>query len=61
MRGSIRDYKLLEQLTATSKYPFVMGIDFAGVVERVSTGERDLHIGDRVFGMARRLDLFQMA
>jgi NADPH:quinone reductase-like Zn-dependent oxidoreductase len=47
------DYKLLEQLTATSTYPFVMGIDFAGVVERVPTGERDLHIGDHVFGMAR--------
>ena len=24
------DYKLLERLTATSTYPFVMGIDFAG-------------------------------
>ena len=30
-----------------------MGIDFAGVVERVPTGERDLHTGDRIFGMAR--------
>jgi NADPH:quinone reductase len=47
------DYKLVERLTASSKYPFVMGIDFAGVVERVPTGERDLHSGDRVFGMAR--------
>jgi NADPH:quinone reductase-like Zn-dependent oxidoreductase len=47
------DYKLVERLTATSKYPFVVGIDFAGVVERVPAGERDLHIGDRVFGMAR--------
>lgn len=47
------DYKLLEKLTATSTYPFVMGIDFAGVVERVPTGERDLHIGDRIFCMAR--------
>jgi NADPH:quinone reductase-like Zn-dependent oxidoreductase len=47
------DYKLLGQLTATSTYPFVMGIDFAGVVERVPTGERDLHAGDRIFGMAR--------
>ena len=40
------DYKLLEQLTATSVYPFVMGVDFAGVVERVPTGERDFHPGD---------------
>jgi NADPH2:quinone reductase len=28
------DYKLLDRLTATSTYPFVMGIDFAGVIER---------------------------
>jgi NADPH2:quinone reductase len=47
------DYKLLERLTATSKYPFVMGLDFAGVVERAPTGERDLHTGDRIFGIAR--------
>jgi len=47
------DYKLLERLTATSTYPFVVGIDFAGVVERVPTGARDFHTGDRVFGMAR--------
>jgi NADPH:quinone reductase-like Zn-dependent oxidoreductase len=47
------DYKTLDRLTASSKYPFVMGIDFAGVVEGVPTGERDLHIGDRIFGMAR--------
>jgi NADPH:quinone reductase len=44
------DYKLVEQLTATSPYPFVMGIDFAGVVERVPSGGRDFHIGDRIFG-----------
>src|SRR5271167_793758 len=49
------DYKLLDGLTAASKYPFVMGIDFAGVVEGVPTGERDLHIGDRIFGMARTM------
>jgi NADPH2:quinone reductase len=47
------DYKLVEQLTATSPYPFVMGIDFAGVVERVPPGERDFRVGDRIFGMAR--------
>jgi len=47
------DYKLLERLTAASTYPFVMGIDFAGVVEVVPAGERDLHVGDRIFGMAR--------
>src|SRR6476646_6447682 len=47
------DYKLLERLTATSIYPFVMGTDCAGVVERVPTGERELRTGDRIFGMAR--------
>jgi NADPH:quinone reductase-like Zn-dependent oxidoreductase len=47
------DYKLVERLTATSTYPFVMGVDFAGVVERVPTGERDLRADDRIFGMAR--------
>ena len=47
------DYKLLERLTATSTYPFVIGIDFAGVVERVPTGEHEFRTGDRIFGMAR--------
>jgi hypothetical protein len=28
------DSNLLERLTAASTYPFVMGIDFAGVIER---------------------------
>ena len=30
-----------------------MGIDFAGVIEHVPAGERELRPGDRVFGMAR--------
>ena len=47
------DFKVVEQLTAASPYPFVMGIDFAGVIERVPPGERDFHVGDRIFGMAR--------
>src|SRR6202451_4333736 len=47
------DYKLVERLTAASTYPFVLGADFAGVVERVPSGERDFQIGDRIFGMAR--------
>jgi NADPH:quinone reductase len=47
------DYKLVERLTTASTYPFVMGVDFAGVVERVPAGERDFHIGDRIFGMSR--------
>jgi len=47
------DYKLLERLTAASAYPFVLGIDFAGIVERVPAGEHDLRAGDRIFGLAR--------
>lgn len=47
------DYKLVARLTAASAYPFVMGIDFAGVVERVPPGEGDFHAGDRIFGTAR--------
>jgi NADPH:quinone reductase-like Zn-dependent oxidoreductase len=47
------DYKLLARLTASSPYPFVMGADFAGVIEKVPAGERDFHPGDRIFGMAR--------
>ena len=47
------DYKLIDGLTAKSTYPFVIGVDFAGVVERVPAGERNFHPGDRIFGMAR--------
>jgi NADPH:quinone reductase-like Zn-dependent oxidoreductase len=47
------DYKLLGTLTAESKYPFVLGADFAGVVEGVPAGESEFRIGDRIFGMAR--------
>jgi NADPH:quinone reductase-like Zn-dependent oxidoreductase len=47
------DANLLGRLTATSSYPFVVGIDFAGVAERVPAGEQGLRVGDRVFGMAR--------
>ena len=44
---------LVERLTATSKYPFVLGVDFAGIVERAPAGELSLRVGERVFGMAR--------
>ena len=47
------DYKLVQGLTASSKYPFVVGIDFAGVVERVPAGTQDFRVGDRIFGSAR--------
>jgi NADPH:quinone reductase-like Zn-dependent oxidoreductase len=48
------DYKLVQRLTAESVFPFVMGVDFAGVLEEVPPGETELRVGDRVFGMARR-------
>src|ERR1700722_7758826 len=47
------DYKLVDRLTAASTYPFVLGADFAGVIERVPSGAHDFRVGDRVFGMAR--------
>lgn len=47
------DNILAERLTATSKYPFVLGVDFAGIVERAPEGELSLRAGERVFGMAR--------
>ena len=47
------DYKLVERLTASSPFPFVLGADFAGVVERVPAGQSDFKVGDRIFGMAR--------
>jgi NADPH2:quinone reductase len=47
------DNNLLGRLAATSSYPFVVGIDVAGVAERVPAGDHDLRVGDRVFGMAR--------
>jgi NADPH:quinone reductase-like Zn-dependent oxidoreductase len=47
------DINLLGRLTATSSYPFVVGVDFAGVAERVPAGDHGLRAGDRVFGMAR--------
>jgi NADPH:quinone reductase-like Zn-dependent oxidoreductase len=47
------DNNLLGRLTASSTYPFVVGIDVAGVVESVPAEAPGLAAGDRVFGMAR--------
>ena len=47
------DNNNLARLTANSVYPYVLGIDFAGVVERVPANANGLRVGDRVFGMAR--------
>jgi NADPH:quinone reductase-like Zn-dependent oxidoreductase len=47
------DNNNLARLTASSAYPYVAGIDFAGIIERVPAGESELQVGARVFGMAR--------
>ena len=46
------DAMLVDQLTLGSPYPFVLGVDFAGVAERVPAGQDAIRSGDRVFGMA---------
>jgi len=46
------DYKIVEGLTGGEPYPFVVGADFAGIVERVPRGDHSLRVGDRVFGEA---------
>ncbi|HET7016856.1 MAG TPA: zinc-binding dehydrogenase [Streptosporangiaceae bacterium] len=48
------DFKRVERLTAESEFPFVLGVDFAGVLEEVPSDETELRVGDRVFGSARR-------
>ena len=47
------DYNNIARLSADSAYPFVLGVDFAGVLERVPARGNGLRAGDRVFGMAR--------
>jgi NADPH:quinone reductase-like Zn-dependent oxidoreductase len=47
------DFQLIDQLTSSSPFPFVLGVDVAGMVEHVPAGQAALHVGDRVFGMAR--------
>ena len=48
------DYKLVDRLTAESKFPFVLGADFSGVVERVPAGKSEYRVGERILGMARQ-------
>ena len=47
------DWQLVDQLTPNSPFPFVLGVDVAGLVEHVPAQETRLHVGDPVFGMAR--------
>src|ERR1700738_4555310 len=46
------DYKRVDNLTPESAYPFILGFDFAGVLESAPPEERELRPGDRVFGMS---------
>jgi NADPH:quinone reductase-like Zn-dependent oxidoreductase len=48
------DYKLVDRLTAESKFPFVLGADFSGVVERVRSGGSEYRVGEKIFGMGRQ-------
>ena len=47
------DFQLADQLTPDSTFPFVLGVDVAGVAEKVPAQPSDVNVGDRVFGMAR--------
>ena len=47
------DWQLVDQLTPNSPFPFVLGVDVAGLAEHVPAQETRLRVGDRVFGMAR--------
>ena len=47
------DNNLLGRLTVTSSYPFVVGIDFAGIAERVPPGAHGLQDTVKIFGHRR--------
>jgi NADPH:quinone reductase-like Zn-dependent oxidoreductase len=49
------DWKVLDavSLGESRTYPFVVGQDFAGIVERSGPGTTGFSVGDRLFGVAR--------
>jgi NADPH:quinone reductase-like Zn-dependent oxidoreductase len=47
------DWKIRDGLRGERPFPFVLGSDFAGVVEALGSGVGDFHVGDRIFGTAR--------
>jgi NADPH:quinone reductase-like Zn-dependent oxidoreductase len=47
------DWKIRDGLRGERAFPFVLGSDFAGVVEAIGPGVVDFHAGDRIFGTAR--------
>jgi NADPH:quinone reductase len=47
------DYKMVDRLKADSKFPYILGADFAGVIEKAPNGDSYFRVGEHVFGMAR--------
>jgi NADPH2:quinone reductase len=47
------DYKMVDRLKPDSKFPYILGADFAGVVEKAPIGIGFFQPGEYVFGMAR--------
>src|SRR6266542_2098887 len=45
------DWKVRAGQYAQSKFPYVLGRDFSGVIGAVGTGVQDLRLGDAVFGV----------
>jgi NADPH:quinone reductase-like Zn-dependent oxidoreductase len=52
------DYKLIDWLKPDSKYPHIVGVDFAGVLENGPPNDLGLRKGDRVLGMAGALGTY---
>jgi NADPH:quinone reductase-like Zn-dependent oxidoreductase len=46
------DWKVREgKSNQLSKFPYILGRDFSGVVSALGEGVKDLHVGDEVFGV----------
>jgi NADPH:quinone reductase-like Zn-dependent oxidoreductase len=46
------DWKVREgKSSQLSRFPYILGRDFSGVVSAVGEGVKDLHVGDEVFGV----------
>jgi NADPH2:quinone reductase len=52
--GFVEALKIAGRYQTRDPLPFVPGTEFAGVVDQVSTGVRQLRVGERVFGLALR-------
>jgi NADPH:quinone reductase-like Zn-dependent oxidoreductase len=52
------DWKIRDGHHGERPFPLILGIDFAGVVERVAGDVGDFRVGDRIFGAAREHGAF---